>query len=153
VLEHELRNTGHRTIQTSVYNHNFLVLDKQPPGPDFSISVPFQIHSPRPPNQDLAQIQENQIVFSKVLEDEDLVFTPLQGFGPSPKDNDIRIENRKVGAGMRIRGDRPLSSENFWSIRRVLAMEPFITMRINPGSEFTWKTLYEYYILSSSQTH
>ncbi len=152
VLEHSLKNTGRRTIQSTVYNHNFLVLDKQPTGPDFSITVPFQIHSPHPPNKDFAQIQENHIVFLKPLENEDVVFTPLQGFGAASKDYDIRIENRKVGAGMRIRGDRPLSSENFWSIRRVLAMEPFIAMTIDPGSEFTWKTSYEYYTLSSSRT-
>jgi hypothetical protein len=149
VLEHSLINTGRRTIQSTVYNHNFLVLDNQPPGPDFSISVPFQIHSLRPPDKNLAQIQENYIVFSKVLENEDRVFFSLQGFGASPEDNDIRIENRKVGAGMRIRGDRPLSSENFWSIRRVLSMEPFIAMTVDPGSEFTWKTSYEYYTLSA----
>jgi hypothetical protein len=151
VLEHSLRNTGRRTIQSTVYNHNFLVLDKQPPGPDFSISVPFQIRSPRPPDNRLAQIQGNQIVFSKVLENRDLVEIPLEGFGATPKDYDIRIENRKVGAGMRIRGDRPLSFANFWTIRTVLAMEPFISMTINPGGEFTWKTFYEYYTLSSTR--
>ena len=32
VLEHSLKNTGRRTIHSTVYNHNFLVLDKQPPG-------------------------------------------------------------------------------------------------------------------------
>jgi hypothetical protein len=151
VLEHSLKNTGRRTIQSTVYNHNFLVLDKQPPGPDFAISVPFQIHSPNPPNKDFVQIRENQVVFSKVLENKDVVETLLQGFGPTAGDYDIRIENRKVGAGMRIRGDRPLSSVNLWSIRKVLAVEPFISMTISPGSEFTWNTYYEYYTLSSAR--
>jgi hypothetical protein len=150
VLEHRLKNTGRHTIQSAVYNHNFLVLDNQPPGPDFSISVPFQIHSLHPPDKDLAQIQGNQIVFSKVLENKDVVFIVMQGFGASPKDHDIRIENRKVGAGMRIRGDRPLSAENFWTMRRVLSLEPFIAMRIEPGGEFMWKTSYEYYTLPAS---
>lgn len=39
VLEHSLKNTGRRTVQTSVYNHNFLVLDGQAPGPGFVITV------------------------------------------------------------------------------------------------------------------
>jgi hypothetical protein len=150
VLEHVLKNTGRRTLQSSVYNHNFLVLDQQPPGPDFSITVPFQIQSPHPPNKDLAEIRGNHIVYTKVLESEDLVETPVLGFGSNPKDNEIRIENSKAGAGMRISGDRPLSFENLWSIRRVLAMEPFITMTINPGSEFRWKISYEYYTLPSN---
>ena len=37
VMSHQLRNTGKRSIVSSVYNHNFLVLDGQPPGPDFVI--------------------------------------------------------------------------------------------------------------------
>lgn len=150
VLEHSLKNTGGRTILSTVYNHNFLVLDKQPPGPDFSVTVPFQIHSPQPPNPDLAEIRGNQIVYLKVLENEALVSTPMLGFGKSPDDNEIRIENRRVGAGMRISGNRPLSSEYLWSIRSVLAVEPFITMTISPGSEFSWKISYEYYTLPSN---
>jgi hypothetical protein len=149
VLEHSLENTGHRTIQTTVYNHNFLVLDQQPPGPDFAITVPFQIEPTHPLNKRLAEIRGNQIVYLKVLENEDLVETGLRGFGDRPKDHEIRIENSKVGAGMRIRGDRPLWFENLWSIRRVLAMEPFIAMTIDPGHEFTWKVWYEYYTLPS----
>ena len=150
VLEHSLKNTGRRTIQSTVYNHNFLVLDKQPPGPDFSITVPFQIQSPQPPNPELAKIRGNQIVYLKALENQELVTTPMLGFSDSPQDNEIRIENSRVGAGMRISGDHPLSSENLWSIRSVLAVEPFISMTINPGGEFTWKMSYGYYTLPSN---
>jgi len=150
VLEHGLKNTGRRTIQSSVYNHNFLVLDKQPPGPDFSITVPYQIHSPEPPNPQLAQIRGNQLVYLKVLENQEVMETPLLGFSDSPQDNEIRIENSKVGAGMKISGDRPLSFVNLWSIRSVLAAEPFITMTIDPGSEFTWTMRYVYYTLQSN---
>jgi hypothetical protein len=150
VLEHRLENTGRRTIHSTVYNHNFLVLDGQPPGPDFAITVPFQIEPEQPLNTHLAEIRGNQIVYLKVLENQDVVEIGLRGFGDSPKDNEIRIENSKVGAGMRIRGDRPLWFENLWSIRRVLAMEPFIAMAIDPGHEFTWTVRYEYYTLPST---
>ena len=147
VLEHSLKNTGRRTIQSSVYNHNFLVLDKQPPGPDFSISVPFPIKSPRPPDKRLAEIRGNRFVYLKVLENQEVVQTPLLGFSDKVSDYEIRIENHKVGAGMRITGDHPLSNGNLWSIRSVLAVEPFISMTIDPGQEFTWKTSYEYYTI------
>ena len=152
VLEHSLRNTGRRTIQSSVYNHNFLVLDKQPPGPDFGITVPFQIRSHRIPSGELAEIRGNHVVYLKVLQNEDRVQTPVGGFDGSSKANDIRIENRRVGAGVRIKGDRPLSNLNLWSIRTVLAMEPFIAMTIDPGKEFTWKMSYEYYTFPPMQS-
>jgi hypothetical protein len=146
-LEHSLKNTGSHAIQTNVYNHNFLVLDKQAPGPGLVITVPFQIQSRRVPNKELAEIRGNQIVYLKTLENRDVVSTPVQGFGDSVSDHEIRIENSRVGAGMKIRADRPLSSENLWSIRSVMAMEPFIAISIEPGKEFTWKTDYEYYTL------
>jgi len=57
VLEHSLKNSGSRAIRTSVYNHNFLVLGGQSPGPGFVISVPFQIQTPRPPTKELAEIR------------------------------------------------------------------------------------------------
>ncbi len=152
LLEHSLKNTGRRTIHSTVYNHNFLVLDKQPPGPDFSISLPFQIQPAQPSDERLAKVQENRIVFAKALEDEEVVEIPFRGFGDTTKDYDIRIENPKVGAGMRIQGDRPLSFVNFWSMRNVLAMEPFIAMTIDPGREFTWNTHYEYYTLSATSS-
>jgi hypothetical protein len=151
VLEHSLKNTGTRAIETTAYNHNFLVLDRQPPGPGMVITVPFQIQSRRPPNKELAEIRGNQIVYLKTLEDRDVVTTPLQGFGDSPGDSEIRIESAKLGAGMRITADRPLASESLWSIRSVMAMEPFVSLSIAPGAEFTWKSTYTYYTLPAGK--
>ena len=148
VLEHSLKNTGRRTIQSSVYNHNFLVLDHQAPGPDYSLKVPFQIHSPHPPDKNLAEIRGNQFVYLKTLANQDVAFCPLLGFSDSPQDNEIRIDNHRVGAGMLIRGNRPLSDLHLWSIRSVLSVEPFISMTIEPGSEFTWEMSYQYYVLA-----
>lgn len=150
VLAHSLKNTGTRAIRTSVYNHNFLVLDRLPPGPGFVITVPFQIQTQRPPNKELAEIRGSQIVYLKTLENRDLVTTPVQGFSDSPKDHEIRLENGKLGAGMRINADRPLSSESLWSIRTVVAMEPFVSVAVEPGNEFTWKSTYNYYTLPAA---
>jgi hypothetical protein len=145
VLEHTLKNTGRRAIRSRVYDHNFLVLDHQPPGPDFKIELPFKIQPIQNPNPELAEIRGNQVVYLRALKDEEVEQIPMSGFSDSPKDNQFRIENRKVGAGMLITGNRPLVHLNLWSIRAVLAMEPFIEMNIEPGKEFTWKITYHYY--------
>lgn len=151
VIEHSLKNTGRLAIQSTVYNHNFVVLDKQPPGPDFTLRFPFQIKTMRQPNKELAEVRGNQIVFMRPLAGEDEVAVPIQGFSDSVKDTEIIIENRKVGAGMRITGDRPLVRSLLWSIRTVLAIEPYISMDIGPGGEFTWKNIYEYYTIPRGQ--
>jgi hypothetical protein len=151
ILEHHLRNRGTRAIHTTVYNHNFLVIDGQPPGPGFVISVPFPIQTSRPPNKELAEIQGNQIIYLKTLKDHDVAATPVQGFSASPSDYQIRIENTRLGAGMRIVGDHPLVRESLWSIRTVIAMEPFISIDVDPGNEFAWKTMYEYYTVPKGE--
>jgi hypothetical protein len=145
LLDHRLQNTGRRTIRSTVYNHNFLVLDEQPPGPDFAITVPFQIQPDRSATEGLVEARANRIIYKKVLSGREIGHLAMHGFGSTSADNDIRIENTRLGAGMRITGDRPLSDEGLWSIKTVLAVEPTLSMSIEPGREFTWKMSYEYY--------
>jgi hypothetical protein len=147
VIEHRLTNTGKRRLSTSVYNHNFLVLDRQPTGPDFVVKVPFEIKAARTLDRALAEVRGNQIVFKKALHDRDVVYTAFQGFGTTAADYGFTIENKKVGAGLQVTGDRPLSKMALWSIRSVLSIEPFVTMTIDPAGEFSWKYTYRYYVL------
>jgi hypothetical protein len=81
----------------------------------------------------------------------DRVQLDLRGFGADPKDYDIRIENRRVGAGLRITADRPLSRLALWAIRAPLSIEPFINMNIEPGTEFTWRIAYDYYTIPKAR--
>jgi hypothetical protein len=150
VLGHTLRNTGKRAIQTSVYNHNFLYLDRQPPGPRVSLTVPFGIRTAQPQATPLAEIRENRLTFTRVLTGEDRVYLDLQGFGTEPRDYDIRIENRHVGAGLRVTADRPLSRVALWAIRAPLSVEPFIDIGVEPGAEFTWRIQYEFFTVPRS---
>ena len=147
VLEHSLKNTGKHAIDTTVYNHNFLILDGQPPGVGMTITTPFAIETPRPPNKDLAEVRGKQIVYLKALEGKEVAACPIKGFGSGAEDHQIRIENSRLGIGMSIAGDRPLHSASLWSIRSVMAIEPFVKVAIVPGREFTWKSAYRYYTL------
>ena len=143
-IQHSLRNTGARPIASRVYNHNFLTLDNQPPGPEIAVSVPFAIASARPPDATLAEIRNNQILFRRTLQAQERVVTEMNGFGPSPSDYDIRVLNSKSGAGVRITADRPLARLMLWSIRAVLAVEPFTDVDIQPGSTFRWTLSYHF---------
>ena len=46
-----------------------------------------------------------------------------------------------------VTGNRPLSNIAVWSIRTFTAVEPYISLSIEPGKEFTWNLNYEYYTL------
>lgn len=147
LLEHTLRNTGKLPIRSVVYDHNFMRMDHQAPGPEIAIKMPFQPQPVVPLDTSLVGFRGNQIDFSKQLSGKDHVMVPFQGFGADSSDNDFRVENQKLGIGLRITGDRPIARASVWGIRAVFAVEPFIDMTIEPGSEFTWKITYDYYTI------
>ncbi len=148
VIEHRLRNTGAKPIDSSTYNHNFMVMDGRPTGPGLVFIAPFALTTARPPDPAFAEISGNRFVYKKELQVGDQVSTRLQGFGPSAADYDFRIENARSGTGVRIRGDRPLSNMVLWSIRPTFAIEPFVAIAVKPGEQFAWTYTYDYYELA-----
>ena len=149
VIDHSLQNTGRVAIGTDQYNHNFLTLDSEPIGPDFVISLPFRIQTPSLADQKLVAVWENEIRFVKALVPGDVVSLPIAGFGQTSGDYDIRVENRKVGTGLRITGNRPLTNLALWSIRSVLSMEPFIDVSTQPGGRTVWTYTYAHYVVDT----
>lgn len=146
VLFHSLKNRGKQTIETSVYNHNFFVMDNQPIGPDFVVTFPFKLISETEAPPSLGKIQDNQIFFGKVLVDNDhLFYRSLTGFRNNASDHDITIENSKTGAGVRITSDLPISKLVFWSAPKTVCPEPYALLQIKPGETVEWKIVYQFY--------
>ena len=145
-LEHTLRNTGRRAIETAVYDHNFFVIDGQTTGPESVVRFPFEARATKS-LQDLAEVRSGQLVYLKELAKGQSVFTELEGFGSTAQDYDIRLENKTAGAGVRITGDRPIAKLVFWSIRTTFCPEPYIDLKIEPGSQSAWKISYDFYTL------
>jgi hypothetical protein len=67
-IEHNLKNTGAKAIETNVYNHGFFMLDSQPTGPDFTVTFPFDIKATRDMNG-LAEARGRQIAYLKTLQE------------------------------------------------------------------------------------
>jgi len=149
-LEHTLRNTGRKTIETSVYEHNFYMLDRQPAGPGYVVRFPFDVH----PAEDMRGpgiAHGNAFTYQEELQAPRFVFTRLTGYGNSPRDYDIRVENRAAGIGVRQTSDRPIAKLVFWSIRTTVCPEAFIALKIEPGQEARWKIEYEFYKLAGGE--
>jgi hypothetical protein len=150
VLEHRLKNTGRKMITTSVYNHNFFTLDRQPTGPDIVVRFPFEPRAARALN-DLAETRGRDVVFLRDFAKGQTVFTEVEGFGATASDYDFRIENRKTGAGVRITGDRPLAKLLFWSANLTVCPEPYIDASVAPGKESSWRITYQFYQAAGAQ--
>jgi hypothetical protein len=144
ILEHELANTGTTPIATSVYNHNFFMLDRATTGPDIVVRFPFAPKAARPLG-DLAEIRGRELHFLRPLQPKENVFSEIEGFGPTAADYHFEMENRATGAGVRIIGDRPLTKLLFWSAVKTACPEPYIDVSTAVGATTTWRTTYAFY--------
>ena len=145
MIEHRLTNTGRNAIETQVYDHNFLTIDRQTTGPAISIQFAF---TPQPTAalDKLAEVRGKQLVFPKEFKGSDTFYAEFKGFGNSEKDYEITVENQKSGAGVEIRGDQPLVYVGVWAVRTVVAPEPYVQIKVPVGQEFRWKYTYRFYV-------
>ena len=144
-IAHTLRNTGTKPISTRVYNHNFLTFGGTGIAQDIALSTPFSIKSANPPPAAAARIENNKVVYAKRVVDRERVSLGIEGFGPTAADHRFYIENPSLGAGVQIIGDRPLFRAALWSIRAVMAIEPFVQIDVAPGAESSWSQTYDYW--------
>ena len=151
IIEHSLRNTGRKRIQAQQYNHNFFVMDGQPSGPDNWVKFPFDLHPVRPFTGDVGKTNGGEVNYTRELQQGQSVFGEFDGFGKTAADYDIRMEQRKAGAGVRIRGDKPLAKVVYWSIRTVFCPEPYIDIDVEPGQTMRWNYTYDFYDLPAAR--
>ena len=149
VLEHSLKNTGKKTIEANVFNHNFFMIDKEPTGPGIKIKFPYSITGTGRGLDTLAILNGKEINYLKEVTAGSYVYIgDLAGFKKDAKDYDIRIENQKTGAGVRITADQPFEKLVYWSSSTTYCPEPYIHIKADPGKEFKWKIVYEFYEVS-----
>lgn len=146
VISHRLKNNGKKSLETPVYNHNFFVIDGQPVGPGYSATWPFRVSGTFRDGPGMVVFNENGFTLNRNIGKSETIYTAgLTGFGTSSKDYDIRLENSTTGAGVRITCDKPLLKMVFWACPTTFCPEPYITVKADPGKEFSWDITYEFY--------
>jgi len=143
-LSHTLKNTGNTTIETSVFDHNFLVMDNQPTGNGFAITFPFDLSEIVNRKPDYVKLQGNQLIYLKNLDKKFVSFTDLTN-GKGSDSYDLKVENHNTGAAVRITADRPIEKMVYWSADKTICPEPYIKIKVDPGQQFSWTIRYEYY--------
>lgn len=146
VLEHTLKNTGTKAITANTYNHNFFMIDNEPSNENIRIVFPFEVKGEGSGFGTIIKANGNTLHYTRPVVKGDQVFSAgLQGFGPTAKDYDIRIENTKTRAGVRITCDRPLEKLVYWACPTTSCPEPYIKIAAEPGQEVKWTVQYEFY--------
>lgn len=151
VIIHRLRNTGSLPIESDVFDHNFFVTDSQSIAPGFVLKFAFPLVAEQARGlDDLAAIRGDSITILRPFGTGESVYAVLHGYGNTPADYDIRLENHVTGAAVRIRADRPFSRLVYWGSVKTLCPEPYIHISVAPGETFTWTIRYEFYTLNPS---
>ena len=142
LIEHRLTNTGSKAFRTTSFNHNFLTLDGDPTGGGLALTAPFDLAAGRP-LRDVAEVAVDRLTFRRPLSGTEVFSTPITGFAQTAASYDLGLTNA-AGKGFRVRSDRPISSLLLWSIRRTVAIEPFIKIDLPPGKTEDWSFTYTY---------
>lgn len=143
VLEHSLKNTGQKAIETQTYNHNFFMIDNEPTGPNIQTLFPYEVSAEGKGFGTVVKAENRMIAFAKEVPPGENVFSAgVKGFDATPEDYDILIQNLKTGAGVQITGDKPLEKLVYWACHTTSCPEPYIKLSVKPQEEVKWKINY-----------
>jgi hypothetical protein len=143
-ISHILENTGSKVIETDQFNHNFFVIDGTTTGPDFVTTFPFTVRT-ESDLKDLIKIKNHDLLFTRELKEES-IWLLIEGYGTGVKDHNIIVRNKKTGAGVQYKVDKPLHRLAFWATTTTLCPENFIFISIKPGEKERWVSDYTLFI-------
>jgi len=140
-IEHNLKNTGLKAIETDQFNHNFFMIDKKHSGPPFTVTFPYRL-STGSDNKGFLEMKGNDLSFIKELANDSSVFLELSGYSASIADHQVTVRNPESGAGVTFKVDKPLSRMVFWACETTLCPENSIWISVEPGAEESWTSDY-----------
>lgn len=147
-LIHFLKNQGSSPIETTVYNHNFFIIDGELTGPNIRTHFPYPIQADGRGFGDLIVAQDSSLIFTREFTKGESIYTGgIQGHRGISDDYHINIENLNSRTGIKITANRPMHKLAYWACRTTACPEPFIEIKIEPGKTFTWAIEYELYEL------
>jgi hypothetical protein len=150
VIRHTLQNTGNKAISTTHYCHNFVIIDKEPVGPDYRLEFPFDAKA-KQSLKETAAVKGRQLLFDRPIKEGESLFTELEGSKGRVEDNEVMASHRKAGVGIRIKGDSALRQFNFFAVKESLCPEPFIDIRLDPGKDMQWSSQYQFSLLDKDK--
>lgn len=146
IISHTLKNTGILTLETTVYNHNFFVMDQTLIGPGYEVKFPYPISGTPRDGADLVSVEGDHIQFIKeIVPRKYLYFTNIDRHSKGAPDYNFSIENHKTGAAVKVTCDRPIFKLPMWSAIKTVCPEPFLKFSIKTGEAYTWQINYQFY--------
>jgi hypothetical protein len=143
-IHYHLKNTGTKPIETDEYNHNFVMMGNEKIGKDYFLKLPFRLK----PGLIGEVVNPNNVVEirDKKMGLKDSPESPFfYSFinGKNPVSAQWEIFQKKLGIGVREKGDFTTSKVNLWGWAGAISPELFNNIKVNPGMSQSWKRSYE----------
>lgn len=146
-LQHTLKNTGTKMIDTKVYDHDFFIFDDQPAGPGMVIRFKFHPQSVDPMT-DMVKIDGNEIQFQRGVKPHEFINAYIVGYSTKVSDYDILVENTSRHIGVEQTSDTPISRILFWTNGTPVCPEVYVHVPAGPGRASQWKIHYRFFASS-----
>lgn len=143
-LQHSLKNTGQKTIETYVYDHDFYMLDGKPTGPGMVVHFKFE---PKPLGEigAAAKIDGKDLRYVDALVPRKGVAGYLKGYSDDVRDYDFTVEDMRSGVGVEQTSDHFLTRLYFWSTQTTICPEGYIKLKVAPGETSHWTLRYRFF--------
>jgi hypothetical protein len=143
-LQHSLKNTGKKTIETYVYDHDFFMLDGKPTGPGMVVHFKFE---PKLQGEigAAAKIEGRDLVYVDALAPRKGVAGYLTGYSDDIRDYDFTVEDTRSKVGVQQTSDHPLARLYFWSTQKTICPEGYISLKVAPGETSRWTLRYRFF--------
>jgi hypothetical protein len=143
-LEHSLKNSGKKAIETYVYNHDFFMLDGRPTGPGMVVHFKFQ---PKPLGDigAAAKLEGNDLVYVDEVAPRKSVAGYLKGYSADVSDYDFKVEDTKSKLAIEQTSDHPLARLYFWSTQKTICPEGYIYLNVAPKMTSRWTLRYRFF--------
>jgi hypothetical protein len=142
-IECSLANKGQEPIVTEEYCHNFLVVDRQPVGPDYRLELPFEI---KPADiSEPCRVTGRQITLERTPE---TYFYLTQPAGLPAGPLSWKLTHVPSGAGIEVTEHFTPHGFELWGMAHVISPEFLIWLDVQPGKEWSWKREYRFFARS-----
>jgi hypothetical protein len=143
-LQHSLKNTGKKAIETFVYDHDFFMLDGKPTGPGMVVHFKFE---PKPQGEigAAAKIDGKDLVYVDALAPHKGVAGYLTGYSDEVRDYDFTVEDTRSKVGVQQTSDHSLARLYFWSTQTTICPEGYIQLKVAPGETSRWTLRYRFF--------
>ncbi|HUX01218.1 MAG: hypothetical protein WBD63_01645 [Phycisphaerae bacterium] len=143
-IHHTLRNTGAKPIETTMYYHNFIILDDEPIGPAYRVTYPFVPEIVEGSLEDLAEFKANALIYTAAMPADKAQWVRLGGFEGKRQHNRVAVTNEKTGARVKIGSSLPPVKVVYYATCTAACPEFFVPIRVAPGERLQWSGTYAF---------